>query len=112
MENGSYSMGELVENLLDVVGATLEVIGGLYLANRYLSRIKLRQIPWSIITVIWKGEPSEDMAFMAEISEELPIQSLKGIFCLILGFIVRSSPHIFYLLKYIFDSVHYYLHMQ
>jgi hypothetical protein len=96
-------MKEIASHLLEFTGATLEIIGALYLANRYLNRLRLAQIPWSLLSVVWEGEAAKDLAFLSEISEERALSSLKGILLLILGFSVRSVPHICYLVGFVWD---------
>ena len=93
-------MPDILEHVLDFVGATLEVIGALYLANRYFGKVIIWQIPWALISTLWRGKAAVGMAFGGEISSEDAFSSLKGILYLILGFSVRSSPHVIHIVEY------------
>jgi hypothetical protein len=92
---------EIAENLCELIGASLEVIGAILLANRYLNKARIGQIPWALLSVIWKGKKAIDLAFASRYSQENALTSLRGILFLFLGFVIRGLPHLVRVIDYI-----------
>ena len=98
-------MNEFIAHLFELIGATFEVTGGLYLANRYMNRPLLIDIPFGLISALWGGKSAENLAFLSETSDERALNSLKGILFLIIGFMLRAVPHIFYVAEYLLNDI-------
>jgi hypothetical protein len=94
-------MSPIWENGLDFGGALIEVVGALFLANRYLGKADFFQVPGALISAFFRGRSGRAMGLMGELSEEDAIVSLRGILFLIVGFLVRSSPHFVFIVEYV-----------
>jgi hypothetical protein len=97
-------MSPLWENGLDFAGALVEVVGALFLANRYLSKADFFQVPGALISAFFRGRSGRAMELMGEASKEDGIVSLRGILLLIVGFLVRSSPHFVFLVSHFLSA--------
>jgi len=101
-------MEGIAGRLCELAGTLLEVVGALYLANRYLSIAIPSQLPMALIRVVFNPKKVAGLILWGEkVSQENALTSLRGIALLISGFIVKSLPHIAYILTYIWQITFY-----
>jgi hypothetical protein len=94
-------VNEFLSHALELLGLLLEILGALYLAHRYLNSVFVWQIPWALVSVWRRGKAAEGLAFGGELSREDSYSTIKGISLLIVGFVFKSAPHIYFIFDYL-----------
>lgn len=77
----------MISSTLNILAASLELIGVLLLANHYL-KIRIRKIPAILLSSLVGGKMSRAAANLARLADDDPIVSLRGLAFLASGFLV------------------------
>ncbi len=85
-----------MEHVCELGGTFFEVLGAVLLANRYLRSAYVIHIPIALFSSIWNGRYARGMAKFGDLTREDALSSLRGLTALIIGFSIRSVPHIIY----------------
>lgn len=78
----------MLANVLNIIAASLELIGAVLLANHYL-KIRARKIPKVLLSALFGGKISKKAANLAQLADDNPVISLRGLAFLVLGFLVQ-----------------------
>lgn len=74
--------------LLQIIGATLEVVGVILTASQFVS-VPLQQIPHILASALVRGELAQGSVEIAKLVGEKPIQFVQGLSLICLGFLVQ-----------------------
>ena len=88
-------------SILQVVGGVCEILGALFLANRYLN-VRLLHVPKLILRSLRPYNKGDVARVVYDFSNERIRLSIRGIFLLCLGFIFQAMPAAISLLKPVF----------
>ena len=91
-------MNPWIEHGFELLGVVFEVIGGLYLANRYLIGVRWRHILPELTRITFSHQPRAHLVIAADLTAENIIYSLRGIFFIIVGFVIKAAPHLVFFL--------------
>ena len=83
----------MIVNILNIVAVSLELIGAIFLANHYL-KVRTRKVPKVLFSALFGGEISKRAANLAQLADDDPIISLRGLAFLVLGFFVQLISNI------------------
>ena len=90
-------------SILQVAGGCFEIAGALFLANRYLN-VPLYQVPRLILRGLRKQKAGGAPKIIYDLSEEFIPLSIRGIFCLCIGFVLQAAPSMVNLIKPIIEE--------
>jgi len=88
-------------SLCEIAGATLEIVGAVLLANRYIA-FRWWQSLQAILSALVNGRYAHEVAELASFIPEREIYGLRGLGFLMAGFFIRTLPAIVHVISYLF----------
>lgn len=80
--------------ILQIVAACCEILGVVFMANSYVRIVMNRQIPYLLLSAIWRGKRAQNAAFF-DINEDHRLTSLQGLALIALGFCFQAVAALF-----------------
>jgi len=94
----------ITTNSLQIIGSILEIIGIVLMSNLYWKNVYGKQIPYMLISALWRGESAKDGICLSDFSPEKRLFSLQGLALIGVGFLVQLIANLIALLGTVFHK--------